>query len=113
MPSDPLPTAFFGQNFAQDTSSFTIFKGDLIAPAGLEPAYEFTPAFINSAESLLLALILKAQRNQDKSADSQLVITPFEPTLEYRYKRYQRVYTCQITVYIDDTTSTYPNPNSI
>jgi hypothetical protein len=113
MASDPLPTAFFGTGFTQDTDKLTILKADLIPPPGLNPTYQFTPAFVNSAESILLALILKAQRNQDQSVDSQLVITPFEMSLEYRFKNWQRKYVCQIEVYQDDTVSTYPNPNLI
>lgn len=113
MPSDPLPTAFFGASFTQDTDKFTIFKIDLQPPAGLLPTYQFIPAFINSAESLFLALLLKAQRNQDQSADSQLVITPFEMSLEYRFQKWQRKYVCQVEIYQDDTVSTYPNPNVI
>ena len=113
MPSDPLPTAFFGQSFTQDTEKLTIVKADLIPPVGLTPTYQFTPAFINGAESVFLALVLKAQRSQDQSADSQLVITPFEMSLEYRFQKWQRKYVCQIEVYQDDTVSTYPNPNLI
>ena len=113
MASDPLPTAFFGTNFTQDTGKLTIIKADLSAPVGLTPTYQFTPALANGAESILLALILKAQRNQDQSADSQLVITPFEMSLEYRFQKWQRKYICQIEIYQDDTVSTYPNPNLI
>lgn len=113
MPSDPLPTAFFGANFTQDTDKLTIFKADLVPPIGLTPTYEFTPAFINGAEALFLALVLRAQRNQDRSLDSQLVITPFEMSLEYRFQKWQRKYVCQIEIYQDDAVSTYPNPNLI
>lgn len=113
MASDPLPTAFFGTSFTQDVDKITIVKADLIPPAGLTPTYQFVPALINGTGSMFLALVLKAQRNQDQSTDSQLVITPFEMSLEYRFQKWQRKYVCQIEVYQDDTVSTYPNPNVI
>jgi hypothetical protein len=113
MPSDPLPTAFFGTSFTQDVEKFTIFKTNLIPPVGLTPTYQFIPALVNGAESIFLALLLKVQRSQDQSQDSQLVITPFEMSLEYRFQKWQRKYVCQIEVYQDDTISTYPNPNLI
>ncbi len=113
MASDPLPTAFFGTGFTQDASQLTIVKADLIPPTGLTPTYQFIPALVNGSESLFLALLLKVQRNQDKSTDSQLVITPFEMFLEYRFQKWQRKYICQIEIYQDDAVSTYPNPNLI
>lgn len=113
MPSDPLPTAFFGAGFTQDIDKLTILKADLQPPIGLTPSYEFVSTANNRAESIFLALFLRAQRNQDQSADSQLVITPFEMSLEYRFQRWQRKYVCTIEIYQDDTVSTYPNPNLI
>lgn len=113
MPSDPLPTAFFGTGFTQDVEKFTIIKTDLQAPAGLTPSYQFVPAIANTSESLFLALFLRVQRNQDQSQDSQLVLTPFEMELVYRYQKWQRKYTCTVEVYVDDTASTYPNPNLV
>lgn len=113
MASDPLPTAFFGTNFTQDVQKITIIKTDLMPPVGLTPTYQFVPALVNGSESLFLALFLKAQRNQDQSTDSQLVITPFEMSLEYRFQKWQRKYTCTVEIYLDDTVSTYPNPNLI
>lgn len=113
MPSDPLPTAFFGAGFTQDIDKFTVLKADLQPPTGLTPSYEFVPAAVNRAESIFLALFLRAQRNQDQSQDSQLVITPFEMSLEYRFQKWQRKYTCTVEVYLDDTVSIYPNPNLV
>lgn len=113
MPSDPLPSAFFGTSFTQDLEKITILKVDLQPPSGLTPSYQFIPAVSNTAESIFLALVLKVGRNQDKSSDSQLVITPFEMSLEYRFQKWQRKYVCQIEVYQDDTLSTFPNPNLI
>ena len=113
MASEPLPTAFFGQKFTQDLEKFIVWKEDLIAPVGLTPSYQFIPALFNGPESVFLALLLRVQRNQDQSLDSQLVIGPFEMTLEYRYGKWQRRYTCRLDVFLDDTVSTYPNPNLI
>ena len=113
MASDPLPTAFFGPGFSQNTESLTISKSDLQPPIGLSPSYDFLPASVNTAESIFLALYLRASRNQDQSQDSQLQLAPFEMALVYRFGRYQREYTSILRVYQDDTLSTYPNPNSI
>ena len=113
MASDPLLTSFFGSSFTQTLEDFTVVKTDLQAPAGLTPSYQFVPTATNTAESIFLALVLKAQRNQDQSTDSQLVITPFEMSLEFRFQKWQRKYVCQIEIYQDDTLSTYPNPNLI
>jgi|GEM_PF-1990816 len=115
MPSNPSLINFFGPGFTQDLEKFTIMKADLMAPSALpaDKKYEFTPAAANTSESIFLALFLRAQANQDVSLDSQMVITDFQPTLEYRYGRWQRVYSCSFTVYIDDLMSTFPNPNSV
>lgn len=113
MPSEPLVTNFFGAGFTQTATGLIILKSDLVAPAGLIPTYEFTPAAINRSEQLALALILRWQRNQDVSTDSQLVIKPFEQTLEFRFNKWQRRYVTEIEVFQDDTTSTFPNPNLI
>jgi len=113
MASDPLPTSFFGAGFTQNLETFTIIKTDLQAPIGVNPTYQFVPTAANTAESMFLALVFRAQRNQDQSTDSQLVITPFEMSLEYRFQKWQRKYTCTIEVYHDDTLATIPNPNLI
>lgn len=113
MASDPLPTSFFGSGFTQNLQNFTVAKNDLQAPAGLNPSYQFVPALSNTAESIFLALVLRAQRNQDQSTDSQLVITPFEMSLEFRFQKWQRKYVCQIEIYQNDTLSTFPDPNLI
>jgi len=113
MPSEPLPTAFFGSGFTQNLTSFTVSKIDLKPPVGLTPSYEFIPAALNGTESLALALILRWLRNQDQSQDSQFVITPFEMSLEYRFQKWQRKYTATLEIWQNDTVSTFPNPNSI
>lgn len=113
MPSDPSPQTFFGAGFTQDADRFSILKTDLQPPPGLTPSYEFTPAPVNRAESLFLGLFLRALRNQDQSADSQLVIRPFEMQLVYRFGKWQRMYTSTVEIYQDDNVSTYPNPNLV
>lgn len=113
MASDPLLTNFFGPSVTQDATTLVINKNDLVAPVGLTPSYDFTPALNNRSEQLFTAILLRAQRNQDQSTDSQLVITPFEQTLEYRFGKWQRKYVCTVEIYIDDTVSTFPNPNLV
>jgi hypothetical protein len=115
MASDPLPTAFFGFGFTQDGEKLSILKADLQPPIGLIPklAYDFTPDQNNRAETLFLALFLRIQRNLDKSADAQLVITPFEKELVFRFGKWQRRYYCTVEVYVDDSASEVPNPNLI
>jgi hypothetical protein len=115
MASNPLPTAFFGTGFSQDLEKITILKTDLQPPIGLTPklGYDFTPEADNRAETLFSAIFLRVQRNQDISADSQLVITPFEKELTFRFGRWQRRYYCTVEIYIDDSASEVPNPNLI
>ncbi len=113
MPSEPLTTNFFGTGFTQTATNLIILKSDLIAPTGLVPSYEFTPAVNNRSEQLALALILRWWRNQDQSTDSQFVIKPFEQTLEFRFGKWQRRYFSEIEIFQDDTVSTFPNPNLI
>ncbi len=113
MPSEPLLTNFFGPGATQTATELIIKKTDLIAPVGLTPTYEFTPTATNGSEQLFVAMLLRAQRNQDQSTDSQLVLTWEPPTLEFRFSKYQRKYVCTIEIYVDDTLSTFPNPNSV
>jgi hypothetical protein len=113
MPSEPLFTNFFGSNATQNENDLIIKKADLIAPTGLNPTYEFTPTATDGSEKLFTAILLRAQRNQDQSTDSQLVLTWEPPTLEFRFSKYQRKYVLTIEIYVDDTLSIFPNPNSI
>ena len=113
MPSEPLPTSFFGTGFTQNITSLTVLKADLLAPVGLIPSYDFIPALANGTESLALALFLRWGRNQDQSTDSQFIIKPFEMTLEFRFNKWQRKYTAIIEIWQDDNVSTFPNPNLI
>lgn len=113
MPSEPLVTNFFGAGFTQSATSLTILKSDLVAPVGLIPGYDFTPALFNRSEQLALAFFLRWQRNQDPSTDSQFIIKPFEQALELRFNKWQRRYFAEIEIFQDDTVSTFPNPNLI
>jgi len=113
MPSEPLFTNFFGIGATQTATQIIILKSDLIAPVGLVPSYEFTPILENRAEQSGLAMLLRWLRNQDQSSDSQFVISPFEQSLEFRFSKWQRKYTCTIEIWQDDTLSTLPNPNLI
>jgi len=113
MASDPLPTAFFGVGFVQDAEKFTIQKADLQAPIGLPATYEFTPAVFNKAESIFLALFLRAQRNQDISLDSQMVITPFEREMVLRFGKPEIRYFCTFEIFIPDNLATIPSPNLV
>ena len=111
MPSEPAITRFFGINVSQSLENLTIKKSDLIAPTGLSPSYEFTPSEFNRSEQLATALLLKWQRNQDVSADSQLYLSQFEQQLIFRFGKWQRQYTMTIDIYVDDNANNLPNPN--
>lgn len=113
MASDPLPTAFFGSGFVQDTEKFTVLKTDLQAPTGLPSTYEFVPVQENRAESIFLALFLRVQRNQDISLDSQMVISPFERELVIRFGKPQIRYFCTFEIFVDDKISNVPSPNLV
>lgn len=113
MPSEPLFTNFFGSNATQNEADLIIKKADLVAPVGLVPSYDFTAEANNRSEQLALALVLRWLRNQDQSTDSQFILTPFEQTLEFRLSKWQRKYVAGIEIYIDDTVSTFPNPNLV
>lgn len=113
MPSEPLLANFFGSGVSQSATNLIIVKNDLIAPVGLVPSYNFTPAENNRSEQLALALILRWLRNQDQSTDSQFIIKPFEQSLEFRFNKWQRRYFSEIEIFQDDTLSTFPDPNLI
>jgi hypothetical protein len=113
MPSNPLVTAFFGPGSVQDAEKLFILKADLQAPVGLPSPYEFTPLVDNTAEALFLAIFLRAQRNQDFSRDSQMVISPFERELVTRYGNPEIRYFCTFEVFVRDTLSKTPSPNLI
>jgi hypothetical protein len=113
MPSDPLPIAFFGSSFTQDTEKLTVLKTDLQPPIGLPVTYEFTPEPVNRAESIFLALFLRVQRNQDISLDSQMVITPFERELVIRFGKPAIRYFCTFEIFTPDNISKIPSPNLV
>jgi hypothetical protein len=113
MPSEPLFTNFFGAGATQTATQIIMLKNDLVAPIGLTPSYDFTPAAENRSEQSALAMLLRWLRNQDQSTDSQFVIQSFEQSLEFRFNKWQRKYTSQIEIYQDDSLSTLPNPNLI
>lgn len=113
MASDPTLQAFFGSGATQDLENLNIKKVDLQAPIGLLSPYEFTPTIDNRAESNFLALFLRAQRNQDVSLDSQMVITPFERELVTRFGNPEIRYFCTFEVFVRDNISKTPSPNLI
>jgi len=113
MPSDPTLQAIFGSGATQDLENLNIKKVDLQAPVGLPSPYEFTPTVDNRAESLFLAVFLRAQRNQDVSSDSQMVITPFERELVTRFGKAEIRYFCTFEVFVKDTILLTPSPNLV
>lgn len=113
MPSDPTFISFYGNNATQNLTTIIINKEDLKAPLGINPSYTFTPEESNRAESLALAQILRWQRNQDQSQDSQFIISPFEQNLEFRFGKWMRGYRCTIEIWHDDNENQIPNPNNI
>lgn len=113
MASDPPLQAIFGPNATQTATQIIIAKADLIAPVELNPSYTFTPADVNTAESIMLAMYLRWLRNQDQSADAQIRLLPFEMSLDFSFSKYQRLYLSQFIVRVDDTLALFPNPSLV
>lgn len=114
MASEPVFTSFFGAGATQNIMDLVIKKNDLVAPVGLVPSYEFTPADINRPEQIFTAMLHRAQRNQDASPDAQLRITPWTKEFSEEFGKPQIVYRCQIILRIDEpVNSLLPNPNLV
>jgi hypothetical protein len=81
--AEPTLVQVFGAGASQTSTTLTITKADLVS-VGL------TVAADNTAESLLVAILLKAQQqltqaNQDSNVDQSVVISPgFLPTFVNR-----------------------------
>jgi hypothetical protein len=78
--AEPTLTQVFGTSAAQDATTLTITKADL---TGL------TPSANNTAESLLVAIIVKAlsaltQTNFDSNTDQSIYIATGFPTFTFR-----------------------------
>ena len=114
MASEPIFVNFFGPSATQSLTDLVIKKADLVAPIGLVPSYEFTPAEINRPEQLFTAMIHRFQRNQDVSPDAQVRITPWEIEFSQEFGKPQIVYRCQIVLRVDEPLSSLlPNPNLV
>lgn len=81
--AEPLLTAVFGANATQDATALTISKSDLVS-TGL------TPSATNTAESLLLAIVLKfkavlTDTARDTNVDQSVAVTDgFSPSVTTR-----------------------------
>ncbi|MDQ3018246.1 MAG: hypothetical protein M3Q64_00010 [bacterium] len=81
--AEPTLTAVFGTNATQDATTLTINKSDLVS-TGL------TPSANNTAESLLLAIVLKfkavlTDTARDTNSDQSVAVTDgFSPTVTTR-----------------------------
>jgi hypothetical protein len=91
----------FGANATQTTTTLTITKADL-ASVGL------TASANNTAESLLVALLLKAMTylsptNQETNPDIQITIDPSYPSIVYRNDLNYRQNTYTVALQKPDT----------
>lgn len=99
--AEPTLAQVFGANATQDSTYLTIYKSDL---TGLTVASE------NSAESLLAAIILKAQTqlndtNQANNADQSISIDTGVGGITTRNNQNYREYSLNITLSKLDTQS--------
>lgn len=100
MANNPSLTQLFGTAATQSATTFTITKADLQNAS----QWTFTPAANNTAESLFVALLLKARLGQDVSTDAELVISDITQSLVTRNNVRMRRYSTTIEWYTVDST---------
>lgn len=102
--AEPTLIQIFGTNATQDSSTITISKSDL-AGVGL------TASASNSAESLLVAILLKAsayltQTAQDANIDQSVVVEQGTSNIITRNNQSYREYTINVSASKLDTQTT-------
>jgi hypothetical protein len=106
--AEPTLQQVFGTNAAQDSTTITISKADLVSVG-------FTAAASNTAESLLVAIILKAQTylndtTQETNTDVQVTVSESSTSLVTRNNIRYRQASYSIELLKLDTTAAI-NPN--
>lgn len=76
MAIDKPLTAFFGPGATQTATSITILKADLVSTRTPLGFVGLVPAANNTSESIIGAMFLRMNEQQDTSADSQFAIFP-------------------------------------
>jgi hypothetical protein len=76
MAIDKPLTAFFGPGATQDATTITILKADLVSTRTPLGFIGLTATANNTSESMVAALILKLNEQQDTSTDAQFAIFP-------------------------------------
>ncbi|WP_341738733.1 hypothetical protein [Microcoleus sp. CAWBG640] len=109
-------TAFFGAGATQTATAVTFNKADLRSVRTPAAFTALVAAAINTAESLILGLLLKLWEEQDTSQDSQLSvfgpdISLVEVVSDGVAKPFDQ-YVFQIRVLVPRSVA-MPNPNSI
>lgn len=109
-------TAFFGAGATQTATAVAFNKVDLRS-SRVPPAFTgLTPAAVNTAESLMLGLLMKVWEEQDTSQDSQLSvfgpdISLVEVVSDGVAKPFDQ-YVFQVRILVPRAVA-MPNPNSI
>lgn len=106
--AEPTLTQIFGTNAIQDASTVTISKSDLTSVG-------FTASADDSAEKILVAILLKAQAylteaNQDLNIDQSITITGPSSNIITRNNTSYREYSFTLAASkVDTETSVNPN----
>lgn len=112
MAADPTLQAFFGPNATQDATTITIQKSDLVDTA-TPKRWQYTPTATDTAERILLAIILRAAINQDTEADAQIAIASGGLQLATILGKLYRQYILNVRILIDATESRFPDPDKV
>ena len=99
MATNPSLTQLFGTSATQTATTFTVTKADLVN----NTAWTFTPSASNTAESLFVALMLKARLGADQSVDADLTFSDVTQSLVTRNNIRTRRYSCTVEWYVTDS----------
>lgn len=100
MANNPSLTTMFGAGANQSDTIVTITKADLRNNS----VWTFTPSATNTAESIFVALLLKARLGADVSSDAELTFSDVSQSLVTRNNVRVRRYSCTVDWYIPDST---------
>jgi hypothetical protein len=99
MANNPTLVQMFGTAATQTATLLTITKADLVN----NTAWTFTPSANNTAESLFVALMLKARLGSDQSVDAELTFSDITQSLVTRNNIRVRRYSCTVEWYVTDS----------
>lgn len=116
MAIDKPLTSFFGAGATQTATQVSFLKADLVSVRTPPKFLGLTPVASNTAESIIAALFLKIEEEQDTSADAQFAIFPQGMTIIRQVSDgiekpfLQTLYTVRILTPLANES---PNPNLI